>query len=65
MKKNKKKKIKIKMDKSRECIDLLAKEKILKEIDTVVEYLIIMANNKLKSSANVSMMKIKRKENDN
>ena len=50
------------MDKSRGSIDLLTKHKILKEIDARVEYSITMAKYKLKSSANVSMIKKRRKE---
>ena len=53
------------MDKSRGSIDLLTKEKILKEIDNGVEYSIIMSKYKLKSSANVSMIKKRRKEIEN
>ena len=49
------------MDLSRGSIDLLSKEKILKEIDAGVDSCIIMAKYKLKSSANVSMIKKRRK----
>ena len=44
-----------KMDKSRGSINLLTK--ILKEIDAGVDYSIIMARYKLKSTANVSMIR--------
>ena len=50
------------MNKSRGTINLLTKEKILKEIDAGVDYSIIMAKYKLKSSANVSMIKKRGKE---
>ena len=62
IKKNKKEIIINKMDKSRGSINLLTKEKILKEIDAAVDYSIIMAKYKLKSSANVSMIKKRGKE---
>ena len=51
------------MDKSRGSINLLTKERILKEIDAGVHYSIIMAKYILKSSANVSMIKKRGKEN--
>ena len=51
-----------KKDQSRGSISLLTKEKILKEIDAAVDYSIIMAKYKLKSSANVSMIKKRGKE---
>ena len=44
------------MDKSPESINLLTKEKILKEIDAGVNNSIIMALYKFKSSANVWMI---------
>ena len=52
------------MDKSRGSINLLTKEKILKEIDAGVDYSIIMAKYKLKSSAHVSMIKKREKAID-
>ena len=52
------------MDKSRGSVNLLTKERILKEIDAGVEFPIIMAKYKLKSSANVSMIKKRRNETE-
>ena len=51
-----------KMEKSRRSINLLSKEKILKEIDAGVDYSIIIAKYKLKSSANVSIISKRDKE---
>ena len=50
------------MEKSPGSINLLTKEKKLKKIDAGVDYSINMAQYKLKSSANVLMIKKRGKE---
>ena len=62
IKKNKIEIIINKIDKSRGSNNLITKEKKLKEIAAGVDYSIVMAKYKLKSSTNVSMIKKRGKE---